>query len=461
MFFTYRKTDLHKISWNYGHEKEVQEGKELKLMAFHAEGSENTYSMLEAFSYDRWGQVICHRHSKFFKEKFERGTTFTIEGSMYDFVRVGCIDPNHGEKVYWTWSYPPPKESKAVELQCLNPDSPFQKFYFNAKYGNDLVAFMPYDKTPLYVQTVNSRLVVTAGRHSEPTNIPNCPKAPINRCFLMLPKDNSSKFYLSLNHMVASIRFDKEDVESRRIRHDEVFTRITERIKQQKKKFPDVTISDIVTSDYCLVLLLRNSLLKIVDLVEAVRSKDVSQAEGSDKYYRAVKECELKLDEFMDDLDPDHEHNALHKPITKTAFKAYLETLSRDMIVSDHDRHLEVIIIQRVLRYELVDFANLEDESEEIKSEFTVLVNHGVNLRNNIWKPFGASALIIHKCLEKFEPENEDDNGHMAILRASRYTSEKGKSKKQGTTATLNGNRLKQSLCIGNVQFFIHYSFVH
>ena len=425
-------------------------------MAFH-EGSdpENSYSILEAR-----GQVDCLREFKFFKEKFNRGTTFTIEGSMYDYVRVSCI--HHGEKVYWTWSKPPKfkVESKDIQLQPLNPDSPFQKFFFNAKYGNDLVAFMPYDPRPLYVQTRNNKLVVTAGRHSEPTNIPNCPKAPINRCFLILPKDTSSKFYLSLNHMVASIRFDKEDVESQRIRHDEVFTRITEKIRQQKKKYPDVTTSDIITSDYCLVLLLRNSFLKIVDAVEAVRDNKLSLEEGSDKYYNAIEECVAKMNEFMKSLDPDLEHNASHKPISKTAFQAYLRTLVRD-IMPEPDYYLETgvedIILLTALRHELLE---IEDEFADIRHKvefnFACVVNNGENsenLRKNIWKPFGASAVIIQKCLEKFDPDNEDDNGHMAIIRASRYTSEKGKSKKQGTTPTLNGNRLKQSLCIGNVQF--------
>ena len=445
-------------------------------MAFH-DGSESTYSMLEAFTSGHRGEVRCHQDSKFFKEKFNRGTTFTIEGSMYDYVRVSCINPQNGEKVYWTWTRPWKfNESKIIDLRPLDVDSPFQMFYFNAKYGNDLVAFMPYDKSPLYVQTRDGKLVVTAGRHSEPTNIPNCPNAPINRCFLILPKDTSSKFYLSLNHMVASIRFDEEDTESRRIRHDEVFTRITEKIKQVQKKYPkkfwkypNVTISDILTADYCLVLLLRNSFLKIVDAVEAVRDNKLSTKEGSDKYYSAIADCDAKLVKFMNDLDPDLEHNASHKPITKFAFQAYIHTLAHDIMPNDYDLYelnlrqstylsrmigreidVEVYILLRALRYEILKSKNLAIE-DDIKREFGYLVEDAENLRETIWSPFGASAIIIQKCLEKFEPENEADNGHMAILRASRYASEKGKSKKQGTTATLNGNRLKQSLCIGNL----------
>ena len=212
----------------------------------------------------RSGDVECVRRSKFFKENFKDGTVFVVEGSMYDYVRIGCKHPNDDKMMYWTWSTPPPKESMSIKLEYLNENSKYQKFYFNAKYGNDLIAFMPYDTTPLYVQARDGKLVVTAGRHSEPSNIPNCPKAPINRCFLMLPKNTSSKFYLSHNFMVNSMRCDQDDMDSRRIRHDEVFTRITDRIKKEKRKYPDVTISDTLTSDYCLVLLLRNNLLKIV-----------------------------------------------------------------------------------------------------------------------------------------------------------------------------------------------------
>ena len=42
--------------------------------------------------------------------------------------------------------------------------------------------------------------------------------------------------------------------------------------------------------------------------------------------------------------------------------------------------------------------------------------------------------------MEKYEPDNPNDNGHMAILRV------KEGSKKE--KPTLNGNKLKQSLCI-------------
>ena len=94
-------------------------------MAFHERSDpENSYSILEA---TQWGQVDCLREFKFFKEKFNRGTTFTIEGSMYDYVRVSCI--HHGEKVYWTWSKPPKfkVESKDIQLQSLrSPSSCFK-----------------------------------------------------------------------------------------------------------------------------------------------------------------------------------------------------------------------------------------------------------------------------------------------------------------------------------------------
>ena len=71
---------------------------------------------------------------------------------------------------------------------------------------------------------------------------------------------------------------------------------------------------------------------------------------------------------------------------------------------------------------------------------FSILVANCQDLEKNIWKPFGAGAEIIQKCMEKYEPENPNDNGHMAILRV------KEGSKKE--KPTLNGNKLKQSLCI-------------
>ena len=113
-------------------------------MAFH-DRSESTYSMLEAFTSGHRGEVRCHQDSKFFKEKFNRGTTFTIEGSMYDYVRVSCINPQNGEKVYWTWTRPLKfNESKIIDLRPLDVDSPFQMFYFNSF---DLASSTSYEDT--------------------------------------------------------------------------------------------------------------------------------------------------------------------------------------------------------------------------------------------------------------------------------------------------------------------------
>ena len=303
------------------------------------------------FEADYENHCIRCRHdenSGSFVDKFEEATVFTVEGSLYSFVRISCKSPS-GEKLYWAWSQPvsqPPssKTSTRITLKAYEEKSKFQQFKLVSKYGNDLVSFVPFDERVLRVSVIDGFLQVKTDFLGEETIIPGVYKAPINRTFLMLPKNSSAKFYLSLNFMCNSIRF--QDKESQRIRHD---SRFSDLIFVAKK---EASVSDMLTSEYCFILLIRKSLLNIVANLKST----ISTEKGSPVYKMAVynysvdiEECYDNLQTFEEELDPDGKYNLCHKPISKEAFRTYLYHLSK-CHVSDEDSPPEDQILSHILK---------------------------------------------------------------------------------------------------------------
>ena len=370
-----------------------------------------------------------------FEANFDKATVFTVKGSLYSFVRISCKTPT-GETLYWTWSKPKSTSQSVTDitLEHYNEESNFQRFKFVCKYGNDLVSFIPYTEgeRSLHVRATSELLQVHFGYLGEKIIIPNVYAAPLHQTFLMLPKNKSAKFYHSLNFMFNSVRFDKE---SQRIRHDEIFTDLTESAKKE------ASVSDILTSEYCFILLIRKSILKIVaNLKESalLEKGSPSYRNAVSSYIEEIKQCHKNMETFDEELDPNGQYNSFQKPISQEAFRAYLTHLS-NYHVSDEDSPPEEQILSHILRSHGV--RNLISDYESIEPRFSILVSNCQEIEQKIWDPFGASAEIIQKCFEKYEPDNPNDNGHMAIIRVKESDRKRGKP-------TLNGNKLKQSLCI-------------
>ena len=337
-----RKVPLHEIQYHHCIDRSFQDGEDLKLMAL----QENLkYGMFKAdFENHRIQCRPDENNSESFMSKFEEATVFTVEGSLYSFVRISCNSPS-GQKLYWTWPQPTlSKPFTRITLKSGDKNSKYQQFKLVSKYGNDLVSLVPFEERVYRVSVINGFLQVKTDFLGEQTIIPGVYHAPLNQTFLMLPKNSSAKFYLSLNFMCNSVRF--QDKESQRIRHDE---RFSELIFDAKK---EASVSDMLTSEYCFILLIRKSLLRIVANLKSA----ISLTKGSlrswtavSDYIKDIKKCHDNLHVFEEELDPDGKFNAHHKPISKKAFRTYLNYLSK-CHVSDEDSPPEDQILSHILK---------------------------------------------------------------------------------------------------------------
>lgn len=62
------------------------------------------------------------------------------------------------------------------------------------------------------------------------SGIPFCMAAECKNTFMSFPKDDNTMFYLSLNHIVNSMRFS-HDEDMQRVRSDEHFNQLLEEVK--------------------------------------------------------------------------------------------------------------------------------------------------------------------------------------------------------------------------------------
>ena len=419
---TKQEIQLHEIAWNHGQEGDLLNGKKVKIMVLM---EKHKYFFLRA---DFENGCVSTFPSDVLDESLQTATTFTVKGSIYGSVQISCKN-DAGEELYWTWP-----ESKAVNLKYGRNDTAkimlkakndsnkeFQNYSLNMEFGNDLASFSPYH------QRYHGRFTVYVHQHTDENKgylrinkagrlggtKEFCPKAPNKQSFLLFPKNTKTKFYLSLNHMVNSLRYN--EVSDQRIRHDTRFTRFL--TYQDKDKV--LTPSSLICSDYSLALLLVKPFHEIEKHIQIM--KDSHDEEDKEVIYSYMTEGRDNIEEFIRDLDPSAKHNESHKPVNPEAFEHYLRILQSEVGLEPCYVILYTIL-QSVLDKRPFD---LRDE------EYKTICDQAENLEEKLWKPLGASGQIIRTCLNNFD----EPNGRMAIVRASNGRIE-------------NGNEFKQSLCI-------------
>ena len=410
----HKKVPIHEIKWNEGQEGDLLKGKKTKLMGL-LENLEHHF-MHADFTNDCI-QTLPNNYS--FEQGFQEATVFTIHGSMHGYVTISCKNPDTDQELFWTW--PENKNRQTIRLKARENDK-YQKFTLMMRYGNDIACFAPYgqDRLSLWIikhndEDVGKVRLKKDGRLGGNVSMPQ--EAPLRRSFLLFPKNSSTKFYLSLNHIVNSMRYT--DVDRQRIRHDQTFSQFLKNVKKSKK----MTQSDLLTANYCLVLLLRKHLLGLLQDVKDWKDQSLDYID------QAKLALQSRIDQAVDDvlefialLNPKLQHNRHHNPISPNAFKNFLNEF--------YKKFDNCIIIQHIIG------KVLNMHSSSIKSEeYEVLSANVDSLEQDLWLPFGASGEIINKCLQKYDPTNDKPNGHMAMIRASNKTKE-------------NGNQFKQSLCI-------------
>ena len=108
------------------------------------------------------------------------------------------------------------------------------------------------DKNHKMVKFVNDEIILCTARKGEKTVIPYCAEAPCDTTFMIMPQNNETSFYLSLNYMFNSIRFPEE---KHLIKSDFRLNYIFEYLCQDTNVRGQLSEVDIVhTIDYCFCL---------------------------------------------------------------------------------------------------------------------------------------------------------------------------------------------------------------
>ena len=405
------KFPLHEVEWNQGQEGNFQKGKQIKLKALlenyqqhfiQADFQENIIKTLPIDEID--------------DSSYDEATVFTIKGSLFESVQISCKNCEN-EELFWTW--PEQQRHSTIRLRPKATDPSklkFQKFTLIMQFGSDMTGFVPYgeDGVTLYLTKHEDESVGKVALKSERlggnANMPQ--RATPRRCFLFYPKTRSTKFYFSLNHLYNSMA--DPNPKRQYIRHDERFSAFLRKAKRSEK----LTQSDLLTADYCLVVLLRQVLFEL-------------EGEFNDLNYegkvKAIKEriieAKENIDKFVKLLNPRLKINQHHKPICPDAFQEYLQLMYKSLNPASAKE--TNVFVRHVLAMYLGEGKVLS------MPEAGKLMN---NLESQL-DPLGASGIIVKKCLQKYQPDSDKPNGHMAIIRASNKRKE-------------NGNVLKQSLCI-------------
>ena len=144
---------------------------------------------------------------------------FIMEGDRQNHITIRCKHTNK----FWTWS--PSGKDVPVLLQYEDETNICQKFDINTTFGEGLIRFNCLDHEKRLLKfvfgTFRAKLCTSDTRPGIIEEFDKCPASPCFETFLAFPKSTQSepKFYLSLNHIVNSLRFEKE--EDQMIRKDE------------------------------------------------------------------------------------------------------------------------------------------------------------------------------------------------------------------------------------------------
>ena len=131
-----------------------------------------------------------------------------MKGSKHQSVKIFCcID---AKSFYWTCSRN--QDLITLEEEQIGSSNTNQEFITKLDYGENLVGlFANVSGQVKNVKFNGANIVTLQGRLGDLEYLPFTKAAPIESTFMILPQTNDTTFYLSMNYIVNSIRFDGEN----------------------------------------------------------------------------------------------------------------------------------------------------------------------------------------------------------------------------------------------------------
>lgn len=419
---------LHHVRWINAMTGNFENGHKLKLVVFVNPSSDLESGSAFRLNFDYQG---FHGTPVVAGNEDHPGASWIIKGQIHGIVKISSIISWHDEEIelFWTVDH---EHDDTIVVEKEHQDASNQSFVMETNFGEDLLAFHPVKNLNKWVEfhhELGHLRLSSLSRRGQLNTVPNCPNAPLVSTFMCWPEEKDKDFYLSLNHIVNSTRFSSRS--DQRLRKDDTFCDIFKNIQEMTNN--SSAREDTLIASYAFFILIF-SLIKSLT-VQSVASVEVEEI---------IMEIKEKHSEFEKLLDPENEHNKVHKPIQAEFYQHFLKCLNDNLTeealstdpAAEPDTYSAIIILNCIVS------VCLEKDRCKIKKMFTRLKRDCRRpIGNAMFEQFDLASMIlqllptgqvIQDCLT---PVSNDlpSSGHMALIRAKSISC---------------GNRMKQTFCL-------------
>ena len=324
---------------------------------------------------------------------------FKIVGSKYNNVKVSTLF--EGIELFWTSS----STDDLIDLKTYQNEN--QDFLVLFNFGENLIQIFNSQENRKMSFDENTVKLVKARIGESTVLLPNCSEAPCGSIFMIMPETNDTKFYLSLNYILNSLRFENQESKLIRGSGEILNSMLLENMKE--------ALIETHVSDYCFALLSGSFFKKLCQ-----------PCEDRNHMRQIIDELISANQEFMNKIEKHNQASRPHPAISRDMYTKYLEDLKQHL-GNEVDTIKEYWILDKVLGWILNNVVN----PAELEGVFNIIDANLLSFSKKLSDTFN----IIDTCLQKFNDENSPavDSGHMAIVRV---------------TSIDHGNLFKQSMCI-------------
>ena len=384
-------------------------------------------------------------------DKEEDADVFTLTGSIYGNICISTFIDD--VEYFWTWNNSTPWNKSKISLEKKSNDN--QSFIMTAKFGEQLCTFTTKNQNEVTTTNRNDvrfdqkegKIMLGKSRLGDETRVQNFALAFEAKCgstFMIMPMDNNSKFYLSLNYIFNSLRFEEKDHLMKKDDFMDILFHSLQQVETQKnvgkvdneknvEKVNEKNFFKYQICDYCFILLTRPIVLEICNPM-SIPEDSLAKKELLNKCMEIINVNR----KFIDKLKSLQNRRGISpNTIQASEYLHYIKSLQRALIEQDeiheiHDFHLAFwqFILQQIL--EEFPLNSVLREFEQVYEQFLELYpDETIEMVETLMDCFGRTNEIIQSIVTKFN--DKDHSGHMAIIRTNRRK---------------HGQMLKQSLCV-------------
>ena len=367
-------------------------------------------------------------------DKEEDANVFTLTGSIYGNICISTFIDN--VEYFWTWNNSTPWNKSKISLEKKSED--YQCFIMTAKFGEQLCTFTTNKKNNLkkvrFDQKEN-KIILGKPELVDETRVQNFALAFEAKCgstFMIMPMDNDSKFYLSLNYIFNSLRFEEKDHLMKKDDFMDSLFHSLQQVETEKslgkvnneknvEKVNEKNFFKYQICDYCFILLTR-------PLVIEIRNAIIPE----NHLYEKCAEIVNVNGKFIEKLKSLQNRRGISpNTIQASDYLHYIKSLKHALIDEADGDEFQIVFWQFILAQILEEFplSSVLREFEQVYEDFL----HFSNSQDveSLMDCFGKTNEIIQSIVTKFN--DKDHSGHMAIIRTNRRK---------------HGQMLKQSLCV-------------